>query len=616
MSSMHGALIFALAAGLSLPASAQDGGETTLTHGISTFGDLKYPAGFAHLDYVNPDAPKGGEISIDWTGTFDSMNPYSRKGRSGILANVAFEDMMTGTADEIGSLYCLICETVEYPADKSWAIFTIRPEAAFSDGTPVTADDVVFTHDLFAEQALLSFRTVLASYVEGVEALDERRVKYTLKSDTPLRDRIQAVGGLPVMSKAWFEETGARLDESRMEPGIGSGPYLLDSLDVNQRIVYRRNPDYWGQDLPINVGRNNFDTIRIEYFGDSNASLEGFKSGAYTFRNENSSKQWATSYDFPGVTNGDILKVELPDGTIATGQSFVMNLRRDKFDDPRVREALGLMFNFEWSNETLFYGIYDRIQSFWENSYLEPEGPPSEAEVALLQPLVDDGLIDAALLTDPPVMAPSSGARQLDRGNLRRASALLADAGWEVGDDGMRRKDGQTLRIEIIEDSPTFDRVINPFVSNLRALGVDAVYNRVDPAQYTDLTRNFEFDLITDQLPLGYEPGSNLMQYLGCEGVDDVFNSMGLCDPAVDRLIRSVMEAETKEDLTIAVQALDRVLRAKRFWIPQWYKDVHSVAYYDYYRHPDPLAPYALGQLDYWWADMEAYEALKAKGAL
>ncbi len=604
------------AVGMTHPAAAESHDGITKSHGISTFGELKYPADFSHLDYVNPDAPKGGEFSMSWLGTFDSMNPYSRKGRSGLLASAGFEEMMVGTADEIGALYCLLCETIEYPEDRSWVIFNLRPEAAFSDGSPLRAEDIKFTYELFLEEGLVSFRAVLSQYVESVEVLDAQRVKYNFKPETPIRDRIQVVGGLPVMSKAWFEETGAKLDESRLDPGLGSAPYILDSYDINQRIVYRRNPEYWGRDLPINVGRSNYDTIRIEYFGDSSAALEGFKSGAYTFRNENSSKNWATAYDFPGISDGTIIKTELPDGTIASGQSYVFNLRREKFQDPRVREALGLMFNFEWSNETLFYGTYERIDSFWENSELESEGPPSPEEVALLQPLVDEGLIDASLLSDPPVGAPESGARQLDRGNLRRASALLDEAGWIVGDDGMRRKDGDTLDVEILEDSPTFDRVHNPYVSNLRALGVNARLNRVDPAQYTDLTRSHQFDMMVEQFPTGYEPGSNLQQYFGSSGVEDVFNSMGLSDPAVDRLIESVMAAETRDDLHVAVKALDRVLRAKRFWVPQWFKDVHSVAYFDQYAHPDPLPPYALGELDFWWIDPEKEAALKAAGKL
>lgn len=613
--SLSAAGVALLATSVAVP--AQEDADVTVSHGISTFGELKYPADFTHLDYVNPDAPKGGEMSIPWLGTFDSMNPFTRKGRSGLLASSIYEEMMVSVADEIGSLYCLLCETVEYPEDRSWAIFNIREEAEFSDGTPLTAEDVKFTYELFRDEGLLSFRTVLDEYVESVEVLGPKRVRYNFKDGTPPRDRVQVAAGLPVMSKAWFEETGAGLDESRLDPGVGSGPYVLDSYDINQQIVYSRNPDYWGADLPINRGRSNFDTIRIEYFGDSNAALEGFKAGAYTFRNENSSKNWATSYDFPAVEDGTIIKAELPDGTIATGQSYVMNLRREKFQDPRVREAIGLMFNFEWSNDTLFYGIYDRIDSFWENSPLESLGTPTEAEVALLQPLVDEGLLDEAILEAAPTPAPESGERQLDRRNLRRASKLLEEAGWIVGDDGVRRNEaGEVLTVEILEDSPTFDRVHQPFVSNLQALGIDARYNRVDPAQYTDLTRSHQFDIIVDQFPTGYEPGAGLMQYFGCEGVDDVFNSPGLCDPAVDSLIETVMAAETQDELYTAVMALDRVLRAKRFWVPQWFKDVHTVAYYDVFDHPEPLPPYALGNLDFWWYDADRAAELEAAGKL
>jgi microcin C transport system substrate-binding protein len=596
----------------------------TTSHAITTFGDApKYPPDFKHLDYVNPEAPKGGEISEPAFGTFDSFNPYTQKGRAAALSNIAYEEMMVGTADEIGAMYCLICETIEYPADKAWVIFNMRPEARFSDGSPLTAEDVEFTYQLFREEGLISFRTVLQEFVEKVEVLDPHRIKYTFKSDSAPRERIQMAGGLPVMSKAWFDKTGAKLDESRMEPGIGSGPYVLESFDVNQRVVYRRNPDYWGKDLPIAIGQNNFDRIRIEYFGDATAALEGLKAGAYTFRNENSSKNWATSYDFPAAAKGWIVKRELKHGNIATGQSFVMNLRREKFQDPRVREAIGLMFNFEWSNESLFYGLYRRINSFWENSDLAATGLPSAEELALLEPLKDQ--LPPGVLDQEPAMAPVSGERQLDRKNLRKAAALLDEAGWVVGDDGMRRNAaGEVLTIEFLEDDPAFDRVVNPFVENLRALGVDAKLDRVDPAQYTKRVRpdsanaaaSFDFDIITDQFPTGYEPGAGLKQYFGTAGLADVFNTMGLSNPAVDALIENVIAADSKAEMHVAAKALDRVLRALRFWVPQWFKDSHTVAYYDMYAHPDPLPPYALGELSFWWYDADKAAALKAAGAL
>ena len=588
----------------------------TKTHGFNFFGELKYPADYKHLDYVNPNAPKGGEISIWTMGTFDSFNPYTRKGRAGALASAPFESLLEGTSDEVGTSYGLLAETLEYPEDQSWVIFNMRPEARFSDGTPVTAEDVAFTYELFLNEGLASYRAILGQIVTGVEILGPHRIKYSFADDASRRDAIPIVGGLPVKSKAWFEKTGAKLDESRMEPAIGSGPYVLESYDINKRITYKRNPDYWGKGLPFNKGRGNFDTIRIEYFADSNAAFEGFKSGAYTFRQENSSKSWATAYDFPALDEGHVIKTLLPDGGMATGQSYVMNLRRDKFNDIRVRQAIGLLFNFEWSNESLFYGQYARINSFWENSELAAEGMPSDAELALLEPIAD--LLPAGVIDGEAVVAPVSGNRTLDRKNLRKASALLDEAGWTVGDDGLRRNAaGETLTIEIIEDSPTFDRVHLPFIDNLKAAGIDAIYSRIDPAQMTDRSRNYDFDMMVDQFPMSLEPSSGLKQYFGSETADQsVFNSMGLKSEAVDALIEHVMKAQNKAELATSVKALDRTLRAYYFWVPQWFNDAYRVAYWNMYEHPETLPPFALGNLDFWWYNAEKAADLKAKGVL
>ena len=588
----------------------------TKTHGFNFFGELKYPADYKHLDYVNPNAPKGGEISIWTMGTFDSFNPYTRKGRAGALASAPFESLLEGTSDEVGTSYGLLAETLEYPEDQSWVIFNMRPEARFSDGTPVTAEDVAFTYELFLNEGLASYRAILGQIVTGVEIMGPHRIKYSFADDASRRDAIPIVGGLPVKSKAWFEKTGAKLDESRMEPAIGSGPYVLDSYDINKRITYKRNPDYWGKGLPFNKGRGNFDTIRIEYFADSNAAFEGFKSGAYTFRQENSSKSWATAYDFPALDEGHVIKTLLPDGGMATGQSYVMNLRRDKFNDIRVRQAVGLLFNFEWSNESLFYGQYARINSFWENSELAAEGMPSDAELALLEPIAD--LLPAGVIDGEAVVAPVSGNRTLDRKNLRKASALLDEAGWTVADDGLRRNAaGETLTIEIIEDSPTFDRVHLPFIDNLKAAGIDAIYSRIDPAQMTDRSRNYDFDMMVDQFPMSLEPSSGLKQYFGSETADQsVFNSMGLKSEAVDALIEHVMKAQNKAELATSVKALDRTLRAYYFWVPQWFNDAYRVAYWNMYEHPETLPPFALGNLDFWWYNAEKAADLKAKGVL
>jgi microcin C transport system substrate-binding protein len=607
----------ALAAGLAAPAAALEDGWIR-SHGITTFvgDDLGYAAGFAHLDYVNPDAPKGGEMSIWGFGGFDSMNPYTIKGRSDRLVSIMYESLLTGTADEVGASYCLICESLEYPPDRSEVIFNLRPEARFSDGSPLTAEDVMFSYEVFRDKGLPSFRAVLAQQVEGAEVLGPHRIRFTFVEGVPKRDVIQSVGGLPIFSKAHYEANGLDLEETSMTPMLGSGAYVVDEIDVGQTSVYARDPDWWGAELPINVGRYNFDSIRLEYFADYNVAFEAFKGGAYHFRNEASSKTWATGYEFPAVEEGHVVTQELNDGTIATGQSFVMNLRRPQLQDPRVREAIGLMFNFEWSNEQLFYGLYDRINSFWENSDLAATGLPSEAELALLEPLAE--MLPEGVLTGEAVMAPVSRDRQLDRGNARRANALLDEAGWQVDPaDGMRRKDGQTLRLEFLNDSQTFDRVINPYVENLRAIGIDAVHQRVDNAEATNRERSYDFDIMTDQFPMSYIPGRGLQQYFGSQTADSsVFNSMGLQSEAVDALIDHAIAAESEAELTTAVRALDRVLRAERFWVPQWYKPVHTVAYYDMYRHPDPLPPYALGNLDFWWYDAERAEELRAAGVL
>lgn len=601
-----------------LPVWAQD---TVITaHGISTFGELQLPADFTHLPYVNPDAPKGGEISIWAFGGFDSMNPYSIKGRSAALSSAPYESILTGTADEIGAVYCLLCSTLEYPEDRSWVIFNLRDNITFSDGSPLTAEDVLFSYETFLAKGLTDFRTVLATQVEAVEVLDPLRIKFTFKEGVPHRDLPADMGGLPVISKAHYEANNLDLEESSMTPMLGSGPYVPGRIDVGRSISWVRNPDYWGNDLPMNKGRSNFDTIRVEYYSDYDAAFEGFRAGNYTFRNEASSIKWATGFDFPEVANGQIVKTEVPDGNKASGQAFLFNMRREKFQDPRVREAIGLMFNFEWSNATLFYGLYDRINSVWENSFLEATGAPSPAEATLLQPLVDEGLLPASILTDEAVLAPTSGDRQLDRGNLRRASALLDEAGWTVGSDGMRRNAaGQVLSVEMLNDSPSFDRIMNPYIENLKALGIDAKLTRVDNAQMESRTRppSYDFDLITGNARSNYISGSELKQFYGSETADvSAFNLAGVKNPAVDRLIDVVMASASLEELTVATQALDRVLRAERFWVPQWYKAVHTIAYYNMYEHPQTLPPYALGELDFWWYNAEKAESLKAAGVL
>ena len=585
------------------------------SHGISTFGELKYEKNFKHLDYVNPNAPKGGEVSIWAFGSFDSMHPYTPKGRSGSLSSIFFESLLTGTSDEIDSSYGLVAESIEYPKDRSWVIFNMRPEARFSDGSKLTSEDVLFSYELLKEKGLPSFRAVIEKEIETVTILNDHKIKFEFKKGVPTRDLPASAGSLPIFSKSYYETNDIDFEASTLEPALGSGPYVLDKIDVGQTIVYKKNPNYWGSNLSINKGRNNFDKIRIEYFADYNSAFEGFKGGSYTFRTEYMSKLWATGYDFPAIEKKWVSKKLLPNGDMAPGQSFIINLRRDKFKDIRVRKAIGLMFNFEWSNKTLFYDLYARINSFWENSDMSAEGKPSKAEMNILQSvesILPDNVIDSEV-----AQVSLSSTKQLDRKNLRMASKLLDEAGWEVSSDGLRKNsNGETLDVEILNDSQAFTRIIEPFIQNLISLGVNAKHTKIDNAQMTERERSFDFDIVTGNFPMSFTPGSGLKQYFGSETADvSIFNKAGIKSDAIDKLIEVVMLAKTRQELKISVRALDRVLRSYYFWIPQWYKNVHTVAYYDFYEHPENLPPYDMGLLDFWWMNEKKFSDLKEKGA-
>lgn len=591
--------------------------EVTVSHGYTNFGELMYGPD-AVLDYVNPDAPKGGEIAVWAQGTFDSFNLSTRKGVAAALSTIGYESILTTTADDPYGAYCYLCTTIEYPESRDWVIFNLRDDVTFWDGTTMDAEDIKFTFELYLEQGITEYREVYSRFIDNVEVLDDHKIRFTFTEDAPRRDVVSWVGGTSAFSKDWFEETETRLDESSTEPFMATGAYQLESADFGRQIIYAKNPDWWGADLPMNTGRNNFDRVRVEYFADSSAAFEGFKSGAYTFRNENSSIQWATGYDFPAVQNDWVTVAELPDGSIGTGQGFVFNLNRERWQDPQVRDAINLMVNFEWMNESLFYGIYARPESFWDNSDLKAVGTPSDGELAILQPLVDEGLLPDSILTDEARMpyVSETSDRPLDRANLRRASAMLEEAGWLPGEDGVRRKDGQTLDLVFLQFSPQFDRIVNPIIENLQRLGVNARLERVDTSQFVERSRAGDFDIMNGSLGQDYEPGRQLSQFFGSEAADDSSrNPMRLKSPAVDRIIDVIVGAETLEDLTTSTQALDRVLRAEGFWIPQWQKDVHTVAYYNSLQHPEDMPPLALGEIDFWWYDADRAAELEAAGA-
>ncbi len=587
----------------------------TVTHGFNEYDELKYPADFAHLDYVNPDAPQGGEFSMSWSGTFDSLNPYATlTGTPAVLSNVMYESLMTSTADEIGSLYCLLCETIEFPEDKSWLIFNLRKDVTFSDGTPMTSADVIHTHELFREQGTPSYRAGIVDLIPEYEAIDDYTVKFTFNPDSPVRGRIDQMAGAIVMQKKWFEETGARLDESRMENAPGTGEYMFGPVDPGRQITYVRNPNYWGNDLPINVGRGNYDSIRIEYFADRSAAFEAFKAGEFTFRAENSSLNWATGYDFPALDKEFVVRDTLPRGTLPGATGFVFNMLDDKQLDRRVRQALGLMYNFTWTNENLQYGLFQQRVSFWDNERLAATGLPEGRELELLETVRD--MLPEEIFTEPPLMPHESGSQPLDRGNLRRALALMEEAGYTPDDQGMlRNADGELLSIEFLETRQAFDRILQPYVENVKRLGVDITYNRVDPAQYQAREQAKDFDMYFSGYTVGLLEGRGLSQKFGCEDREDVFNRAGYCNPAVDVLAEAVAAAETYDEMAAAISAVDRILRYDYFVVPVWTLRESWVAYYDMYEYPENLPEFSTGEMDFWWINQDKADALRAAGA-
>ncbi len=608
---------FALLATAATSAFGEGHEEVIVSHGYSNFGELKYGPD-EPFSYVNVDAPKGGEISLWSQGNFDSFNIYTRKGVPAANTQLMYEDIMIGAADDPYGLYCYLCTTIEYPESLDWVVVNLREDITFADGLPMTADDVMFTIDLFLEQGITEFRSVIDGYFDAIEQTGPYQIRFEFNESAPLRDRVGLVGLWNPFSKAWFEETGARLDESASEPFLGTGPYVLAEVDFGRSVVYEKDPDWWGADLPINQGRHNFERIRTEYFADASAALEGFKAGAYTLRIENSSKEWATSYNFPAVQNGYVKVDTLPDGNITTAQGFIFNLRRGKWQDPRVRDAVRMLFNFEWSNETLFYGLYQRPASFWGGSDLAADGVPEGDELAILESLVSEGLLDAAILSEAAIVPPENDAAQNlpGRRTLREATSLLEEAGWLPGDDGLLRNgNGETLDLVVIQTSPTFDRVVNPYIDNLRRVGINAKLERIDVAQYVERRRSGDWDLTNHSPGQGFEPSLGLKQWFHSSTAEDSSrNLMALQDPGIDRLIDLVIEASTLDELKPRVRALDRALRANGFWISQWSNQEHWVAYWDMYRYPDPLPPLALGTLDFWWYDADGAQRLRDAG--
>lgn len=624
-----GLAILGLLATLVLSGTARAEGDEKIisSHGYSFYGDLKYPADYPHFDYVNPDAPKGGELAIGFVGTLDSMNPYARQGRAHLFSVMMYESLLgeapgggAAPADVYGEYYCLLCERLEYPEDRSWVIFYMRPEARFSDGTPVTAHDIAFSHNLLLDQGFKSYADAVRKRIPKVEVIDDHTIKFYFTDGISRRSLIEQVGGVPAWSKKWYDETGAKLNESRLDISPGSGAYMVEDVDISRRIVLKRNPDYWGNDLPFNVGRNNFDRLRVEMFGDSAASFEAFKAGEYTFRPEGDSRIWATQYDFPKVQSGDVVKKELRNGSPPTPTGIIFNLASDQLKDRRVREAVALGYNFEWTNESLQYGLFKQRASFSQGTPVMATEAPQGLELELLQSLGD--LVPEELLTEPARMPHTSNPETLrDRRNLRKAMRLLDDAGWAVGDDGLRRNaNGETLKLNFLfssSASPTLTGVMENFVSNVSDMGIDITLERVDSSQFTARERDRDYDLLYDSYAAFLGTGTGLRQRFGSEDAAfSLFNPAGLASPLVDELINISLRAETREEEEAAMMALDRALRHEFFMVPVWYNPNHWVAYYDMYEHPAVIPPYNLGYLDFWWVNEDKAAAIKASGAL
>lgn len=588
----------ALAACLSaLPAMAEK------RHALSTFGDFKYPADFKHFDYVNPTAPKGGRMSTNGGITFDSFNHFIVKGSAAVGLPLLFDTLMTGAADEPDTVYGLIAHSAEIADDKRSVTFYLRTEAKFSDGTPVTAADVVFTLETLKTKGSPGYALALRD-VSGGEAIDPHTVRYTFQGDR-LRDLPLVVAGLPVLSKTYYA-TRTFEQTTLVEPPLGSGPYILGSFEKDKFVSYRLRSDYWAKDLPVNVGRYNFDEIRFEYFRDRSIALEALKAGQIDMREEFTARDWSTAYDIAAVREGRLVKSIFKDERPSGAQGFFVNMRRPKFADVRVRKALDLAFDFEWMNKNIFYGLYARTGSYFENSDLKASGPPGPDELKLLEPFKDK--LSKAVF-EAPYVSPTSDGSGMNRESMKLAAKLLDDAGWKIKDGKRTNANGEILTIEFLLEEPSLLRVIGPFEKNLKLLGLEFAARQVDSAQYENRVKAYEFDMIIQRYIMSSTPGVELKNFWSSEAAKMAGsrNLPGISNPVVDALIDKVIEAKSRPELATAARALDRVMRAEHVWVPNWYKASHNVACWNKFSWPATKPRYALGALDTWW-----YDAMKA----
>ena len=586
------------------PAPASAAGASGARHGLSAFGELKYPADFPHFDYVNPKAPKGGTFSqIGPTAaynqsfqTFNSLNGYILRGDGAQGLALIFSSLMVRATDEPDALYGLVASDVTIGDNGQSYRFRLRPEARFHDGTPLTADDVVFSLETLKAQGHPLIRQALREFT-GAEADGANSVTLRFTAQRP-RDVPLYAASLPIFSKAYYSRV--TFEETTLEPPLGSGPYKIGRFESGRFIEYDRVANHWAKDLPVHRGRFNFDTVRYEYFRDRDVGFEAFKARTYLFREEFTSRAWATQYDFPALQDGRVKRDVLPDETPSGAQGWFFNTRRPKFFDRAVREALSLAFDFEWTNKNLMFGQYHRTVSFFQNSDLMATGKPSPAEEKLLAPYRER--LPEEVFGEPYIPPVTDGSGQ-DRGLLRRASALLKEAGYTIAQGKLVDAKGQPLQIEFLDDDGSFERHTSRLIGNLKVLGIDASFRIVDPAQYQARLKDFDFDVVVRRYSVSLNPGEELRAYFGSEAARTrgSNNMSGISDTAVDGLITAALAADNRADLVTACRALDRVLRAGRYWIPQWYKGNHWVAYWDVFDRPAVIPRFDTGVLDTWW---------------
>lgn len=577
-------------------------------HGLSMYGDLKYPAGFTHFDYVNPAAPKGGALRLAELGTFDNLNPYILKGMSAPGLGMTFDTLMEGSQDEAFSEYGLLAERVEMPEDRSYVVFDLRPQARFHDGAPVTADDVVFTFTTLMDKGHPFYKAYYAD-VREVRAESRLRVRFSFKH-AGNRELPLIVGQMPVLPRHFFE--GKDFSATTLAPVLGSGPYRVKEVTPGRKIVYERVKDWWAKDLPVAKGRYNFDIVSYDLYRDQAVLLQALLAGEYDVRNENVAKAWTDDYKHPAIARGYLIKSEIPHEIPSGLQGFVYNTRRPVFSDARVREALNSAFDFEWSNANFASGTYKRTDSYFENSELASSGLAQGRERDILNDLAAryPGSVPPRALThvyeNPVTDASGRGARA----NLLKARELLKQAGWEVGKTGLLEKDGAAFRFEILLASPAFERWVLPMIGNLRKLGISATLRTVDPAQYQNRMDTFDFDMTVGSFPQSLSPGNEQRDFWSSAKADEKGsrNTAGVKNPAVDALVDMVINAPSRAELLARVHALDRILLWNFYVIPQWHINYHRVAYWNRFGRPATSPKYGLGIVDTWW-----YDAAKAK---